>query len=412
MNHQVKSEIEAFVGNYSLNNNIWQQPLLGIAGADDDLFKTLKKVVSSTHAAPRELLPNARSVVVYFLPFVKDIPMSNKGGEMASTAWASAYAETNKLIVALNKYLEGFLKDQGYDSKLLPPTHNFDTRSLISDWSHKHIAYIAGLGDFGYHHQFITRKGACGRLGSLITEAPLQPTLRSGATFCSNRFDQSCAVCQKRCPVDALKENGLDRHGCHQLLLKNAALFADIGLTDVCGKCVSIVPCSFLNPVLKKTRRLVRTRLSLEQAEAADLPAILDLQKTAYQIEADRYFDLELPPLKQTIEAVRQEYRDHHFLKAVINDRIIGSVRLACKDGTGFIGKLIVHPDFQQHGVGRMLMHEIESTATNITRFELFTGHESTPPLNLYASLGYREFKRQQLDTHSLVFLEKEIYNK
>ena len=415
MEKRILKIITDYVAAYPLQHkrvDAWQQPLVGFSRADDEFFTKLKEVVSPTHATPVELFAKARSVIVYFLPFIKEIPKSNKNGQTASTEWASAYVETNKMIVALNQHLKAFLADQGYESRLLPPTHNFDPQSLISDWSHKHVAYIAGLGDFGYHHQLITEKGVGGRLGSLITEAPLKPTLRSGATFCLNRFDGSCQVCRRRCPVDALKKEKLGRHECYDLLLKNAELYAHLGLADVCGKCVSIVPCSFLNPVVKKAQRLVRTQLSLEKAEEHDLPAILKLQKTAYQSEADRYSDPNIPPMTQTLNDIRQEFADQLFLKAVVGNRIIGSVRLAEKDGQGFIGKLIVHPDFQRHGVGRHLMSEIESIATPVDRFELFTGHQSTKPLNLYASMGYHEFNRKSLDTHTLVFLEKANYNK
>ena len=157
---------------------------------------------------------------------------------------------------------------------------------------------------------------------------------------------------------------------------------------------------------------MVRKQLSIESAEDRDLPEILGLQKIAYQIEADRYKDPGLPPMKQTIEEMTEEFADHLFLKACVYDRLVGSVRLGCKKRTGFIGKLIVHPDFQQHGIGRILMQEIENAATHVDRFELFTGNYSTPPLKLYESMGYREFKQKALDSHTLIFLEKQVDNR
>ena len=410
MNEFVENAIREFAGRYCVDRkieSIWQDPLVAVAKADDTLFDRLKEVVSPTHASPRELLPSARSVLVYFLPFVKAIPKSNKGGELVSVEWAAAYVETNRLIIALNQYLESFFEQRGFISSLLPPTHNFDPEVLISDWSHKHVAYIAGLGDFGHHHQLITEKGCCGRLGSLITEAPLQPSLRTGSTHCLNRFDDSCAVCQKRCPVNAIKTPGFDRHGCYDLLLKNERAHASLGITDVCGKCVAMVPCSFLNPVPKKVQKVTRAQLTLAEADRNDLLEILRLQKQAYQSEADRYDDPDLPPMKQTIKEVRQEFENQVFLKAAVDDRIVGSVRLAQSDGTAFIGKLIVHPDFQQQGIARKLMDKIEMLAGDSRRFELFTGHQSTPALNLYHSMGYQIFKSKELETHSLVFLEK-----
>ncbi|MCJ7751437.1 MAG: S-layer homology domain-containing protein, partial [Armatimonadetes bacterium] len=42
-----------------------------------------------------------------------------------------------------NLHLAAVLEKEGFRSADLPPTHNFDTETLMSDWSHKHIAYIA-----------------------------------------------------------------------------------------------------------------------------------------------------------------------------------------------------------------------------------------------------------------------------
>ena len=210
MNDLVIKAIRDFIIDYTSKKAdfaIWQDPLVGFASVDDVLFNKLKEVVSPTHAAPTDLLPTAKTVVVYFLPFIKDIPKSNRKGDIASFEWASAYVKTNQLIIALNDHLEAFFHQAGYKSKVLPPTHNFDTKTLISDWSHKHVAYIAGLGNFGHHHQIITKKGCCGRLGSIITEAPLNRSERSGSEHCLNRYNNSCRVCQQRCPVDAINHS-------------------------------------------------------------------------------------------------------------------------------------------------------------------------------------------------------------
>jgi ribosomal protein S18 acetylase RimI-like enzyme len=68
---------------------------------------------------------------------------------------------------------------------------------------------------------------------------------------------------------------------------------------------------------------------------------------------------------------------------------------------------LIVHPDVQGQGIGTQLMQTLEQHFSAARRFELFTGHKSDPALHLYHKLGYREFKRQEMATHTIVFLEK-----
>jgi hypothetical protein len=53
-------------------------------------------------------------------------------------------------------------------------------------------------------------------------------------------------------------------------------------------------------------------------------------------------------------------------------------------------------------------MHEIETCFSKAERYELFTDHKSARNLYLYHKLGYRPFKRQEINEKlTLVFLEK-----
>ena len=75
------------------------------------------------------------------------------------------------------------------------------------------------------------------------------------------------------------------------------------------------------------------------------------------------------------------------------------------------MGRLIVHPDFQNQGIGSSLMHEIERRFGQAKRFELFTGHLSKRNMYLYQKLGYQEFDRKFINKNlELVYLEKTNY--
>jgi ribosomal protein S18 acetylase RimI-like enzyme len=91
-----------------------------------------------------------------------------------------------------------------------------------------------------------------------------------------------------------------------------------------------------------------------------------------------------------------------------MDGEIIGSVRAYSKEGTCYIGRLIVHPDFQNRGIGTRLMDEIEKIFNGCKRFELFTGDQSEKNLQLYQKRGYRIFKTAKVTDHTnVVFLEK-----
>ena len=226
----------------------WGEPLVAFASADDELFGSLRQRISPSHALPNELLPDARTVIVYFLPFEATVIASNIPDTGCSREWAVAYIETNRLIADMNGYLHDQMPRLGYESAVTPATHNFDPQKLISDWSHRHIAYIAGLGSFGLNNMLITAKGCCGRLGSLITNLAIEPTRRTGEENCLFRQRGLCRKCLERCVRSALTAEGFDRHRCYAMCLENAERFSQLGLADVCGKCLVNVPCSRQSP--------------------------------------------------------------------------------------------------------------------------------------------------------------------
>jgi GNAT superfamily N-acetyltransferase len=144
--------------------------------------------------------------------------------------------------------------------------------------------------------------------------------------------------------------------------------------------------------------------LQIKTANLEDALAILELQKLAYKSEAAIYDDYSIPPLKQTLDEIRSQFNDHTFLKATLN---VGSVRARNTRFSCLLGRLIVHPDHQNQGIGTILMKSIEAVEP-AARYELFTGSKSEKNLYFYYKLGYREFRRMKInDKLTLVFLEK-----
>ena len=145
-----------------------------------------------------------------------------------------------------------------------------------------------------------------------------------------------------------------------------------------------------------------------EKAKKEDLKEILELQYLAYQSEAKLFGDMEIPPLKQTIEEVFDEFQKGIILKKTDEKgRIIGSVR-AYQDGeTVYIGKLMVHPEMQRKGIGTELLLDIENEFSNC-RYELFTSTRSVGNIRLYERLGYKIFKEEKISAElQFVYMQK-----
>ena len=146
----------------------------------------------------------------------------------------------------------------------------------------------------------------------------------------------------------------------------------------------------------------------ITKAEKEDLEEILKLQYLTYQSEAALFGNKDIPPLKQTLEEVIEEYNAGIVLKMTgEGGRIIGSVRAREKDGTIYIGKLMVDPDHQRKGYGKRLLLEVEKYFPG-KRYELFTSTRSKDNIRLYESVGYHQFDQKAVDDELVfVFMEK-----
>ena len=248
--------INNYVKDYKKNKGTesdWREPVIGFACADDPMLLELKDIISPSHAIPTDFINDAKSIIVFFLPFHEEIIKSNIGNIESSRAWDIVNIETNNLIADINKYMYFKITEMGYTSTLLPPTYNYDENRLISDWSHRHVGYIAGIGKFGINNMFITEKGCCGRMGSIVTNMPLIPTERIKRENCLYKYNRSCNKCVDNCVANAISiENGyplVNKKRCNDQIYNGNIPEYPIGLGDTCGKCMCNVPCSLRNPV-------------------------------------------------------------------------------------------------------------------------------------------------------------------
>ncbi len=143
----------------------------------------------------------------------------------------------------------------------------------------------------------------------------------------------------------------------------------------------------------------------IKKATVSDASELLSLQKLAYQSEAVIYNNYTIPPLTQTLEEVEDKFMDHIFLKAVEDDRIVGSVRGNVLDSDSvYIGRLIVHPDYQNQGIGTKLLKTIEARYPDFNRFELITGHKSEENIRFYQKRGYKIFKKEKFTDNCIYY--------
>jgi epoxyqueuosine reductase QueG len=227
----------------------YRTPLVGFASANDPRFGDLERHIGPCQMMPADLLPGARTVVSYFLPFGEEIVEANRRRRSrVADEWAIAYLETNELLVRVCGEVTARLEELGYRAAAEPPTGKFDRKTLRSCWSHKSVAVIAGLGTFGLHHMVITEAGCAGRFGSLVTDAEIAPGPRSVRQYCAHFRGETCKDCVSRCPIGALDGEGkINTRICWDRCSAVADRIGGEKRAEVCGKC-AVGRCAIESP--------------------------------------------------------------------------------------------------------------------------------------------------------------------
>lgn len=222
------------------NLQLFDSPLLAVADAGDPLFMALKEssIVGPSHMSPCEWLTEATSVVSYFLPFSDKVRKANRISGLPAKEWLYGRIEGEQFNRSLSQYLVQYLVEKGYRAMAPGLDQRFKVINRISNWSERHVSFIAGLGTFSLSRSLITRCGSAGRIGSVICNLHLEPTARQYQSF--DEYCTKCGACILRCPPLAVTEAGKDNQVCGEYLDRVLNRFKP---RYGCGKCQSGVPC-------------------------------------------------------------------------------------------------------------------------------------------------------------------------
>jgi epoxyqueuosine reductase QueG len=186
---------------------------------------------------PQSIYPEARSVIVIGLPV--SLPVLETS---PSIFYRELYNTVNALLDQYTYRLANFLNDSGYPSVFVPRDGYFGIKALLKNpvafFSHRHAAYLAGLGTFGVNNMLLTPEfGPRVRFGSVFTSAELEPGAPPEDQLCTR-----CMRCVKMCPANALDEKdypkGLtDKKSCaeHSNELNRQGI-------SPCGICIKVCP--------------------------------------------------------------------------------------------------------------------------------------------------------------------------
>lgn len=243
----LKEWVEGFIVKYieeypdrNFGPKIWRTPLVGYADANHPYIRRLPEIVMPEHSLPEDFLEDSRIIISYFVPFTKELAQTNVqvAGNAASKEWSEAYSYTNHMMGELNEQLAEELRSMGYRAAV--PKWETNRTLLKSNWSQRHIAYVAGLGTFGINNMLISGKGCCGRYNSIVTDIPVEADVPLEEENCLYKSRGICKKCIRNCFSGALTVEGFDRRKCRETCSKNPE--------GVCGKCDTNIPCAFTAP--------------------------------------------------------------------------------------------------------------------------------------------------------------------
>jgi epoxyqueuosine reductase QueG len=258
---------------------IFETPLVGFVAGDDPILEQYQTIIGPPHLTPHEIMawqaenngapaPPASelSVVSVVMPITKITREDNAArAEWTAERWAQTRLLGEIFSQTWVREMVTGLMGRGVLAVSPDVTPMFNKKRYpkvgwASPWSHRHMAYAAGLGTFGMHDFLITEKGCVHRLASFVVHKQLQPNrARPGDIHqnCLHHQGFKCLKCAQRCPVLAIGERGHDKEGCYQRVaqsLKYCNRHYHIFIYG-CGLCAAGVPCASEIPKALRERR-------------------------------------------------------------------------------------------------------------------------------------------------------------
>jgi hypothetical protein len=247
------------------NEPIWEDVIVGF-GRDDAYFDFLKEDIGDFHWSPVEAFKlgkpdtdiESKNILIMSIGFQKaknTKELNAAQTKIPTLRWTAARGEWESLIGSINERIVADIEKAGMKAIAIEQIKEFKRETSnkyghAAKWSHRHAAYICGLGTFGRCEGLITKKGKAMRFTTILIEADLEADSRDYEKYNEwcKMSSGDCDVCIKRCPVGAITKEGHDKDKCQKFLgfVKDKAL-ADGKLTSQtaygCGLCQCGVPC-------------------------------------------------------------------------------------------------------------------------------------------------------------------------
>lgn len=142
LNQFIIDEIRDKVSSSKLETK-YRTPLVGIADANNSLFRELKTIISEEHYLASDLLVNSKTAVSFFIPFNEELVYNNLKDDITTSEWAYGKKNTESLINEIINGIRIKLGDINIKCSSNPGEGPYDQLKFMHRWSQRHVAYIS-----------------------------------------------------------------------------------------------------------------------------------------------------------------------------------------------------------------------------------------------------------------------------
>lgn len=134
-------------------------------------------------------------------------------------------------------------------------------------------------------------------------------------------------------------------------------------------------------------------RLNLQERDEAT--AVLALQKLSYRQEANLIGSDQIPPLRETLEALQQSTET--FYGYFLSSQLAGAISYKRESDLLDIYRMMVHPDYFRRGIARALLQYVEGCEPGIKRIVVSTASLNVPARTLYKHQGFTATAEEEI---------------
>jgi len=113
----------------------YKTPLVGFSDANNPYFRKLKTIISEEHYLPSDLLPNAKTVVTFFIPFDEEIVFKNLKCDTTAREWAYGKKDAQGLIGEIIEDMKVKLGEINIGCSGNPNKESYNQEKFMHRWS-------------------------------------------------------------------------------------------------------------------------------------------------------------------------------------------------------------------------------------------------------------------------------------